>query len=81
MQSTGSVSHLDSFRQEWHDSLTSAPEYCLYHSEIMRANHIAEPARATNRSIMSSTTHRQALKQHKDTEIRRKTQSPRPAAS
>ena len=31
---------LDSFRQDWHASLTSYPEYCEYHPEIIQASYI-----------------------------------------
>eukprot|EP00745_Piridium_sociabile_P014687 TRINITY_DN21651_c0_g1_i6.p1 TRINITY_DN21651_c0_g1~~TRINITY_DN21651_c0_g1_i6.p1 ORF type:complete len:655 (+),score=42.51 TRINITY_DN21651_c0_g1_i6:130-2094(+) len=33
---------IDSFRQDWHDSLSSYPDYCLYHPEIVRANYICQ---------------------------------------
>ena len=30
----------DSFHQEWHDSLSTNPDYCTYHPQIVRASYI-----------------------------------------
>ena len=51
MQTVGNMSYfittfktrlMDSYRQEWHDSLLSYPDYCDYHPEILRASYIAQ---------------------------------------
>ena len=61
MQTVGNVSQfismfkcrlMDCFRQEWHDSLSSYPDYCQYHPEILRANYLGE---------LISVEHRRAL--------------------
>ena len=43
---------LDSFRQDWHDSLSSESEYLDYHPEILRANYIG---------LLASFEHRRAV--------------------
>lgn len=51
MQSVGNLSQfmivfkqrlMDSFRQDWHDSLVSYPEYCVYHPSILRASYLGQ---------------------------------------
>ena len=42
----------DSFHQEWHGSLSTYPDYCMYHPDIVRAGYITH---------LSAREHRRAL--------------------